>query len=74
MKLYCTECNTELEIAKIEGMPLPQMVCTNCFRMERGYEKHEKELVADLQDYLKDELWKVSHVLSIFRKHLKRKK
>ena len=67
-KRYCTKCNSELEILEIDGRPC--QVCKACSCIETGYVESEKEIVLELQDYFKSELWRVMFVMGIFRAHL----
>lgn len=67
-KRYCTKCNSELEILEIDGHPY--QVCKSCSCIEPGYVESEKEIVLELQDYFKSELWRVMFVMGIFRAHL----
>ena len=67
-KRYCTKCNSELEILEVDGRPC--QVCKSCSYIEPGYVKSEKEIVLELQDYFKNELWRVMFVMGIFRAHL----
>ena len=67
-KRYCTKCNSELEILTIDEHPC--QVCKACSCIEPGYIASEKEVVLELQDYFKNELWRVMYVMGIFRAHL----
>ena len=67
-KRYCTKCNSELEILEVDGRPC--QVCKSCSCIEPGYVESEKEIVLELQDYFKNELWRVMFVMGIFRAHL----
>lgn len=70
MERYCTECNATLQKAVVDGQET--IICKPCSKIEGGYTEEERPLVHELQEHFKDQEWRISGVLSIFRHHLKK--
>jgi len=71
MKRYCTQCNEVLQKATVDGRET--VICPQCNRVEGGYIESERVVVTDLQASLKNQLWRVVSILSIFRRHYQQK-
>jgi len=67
LNMYCTKCNHQLELRKVDGMT--HRVCLDCSQIELGYTPDEKELVTDLQECFKNSEWRVVGILLIIRKY-----
>lgn len=70
MERYCTECNAPLQKAIVDGRET--IVCWECSRITGGYTEEERPLVHELQDYFKGQEWRISGILTVFRRHLKK--
>lgn len=64
---WCCKCNTLMEIINVEGIDCS--ACMRCSETGYGYTASEKEIALELQDHFKHELYQVSSILSILRKH-----
>ena len=67
--LRCTQCNTDLEMAEVDGRDSP--VCMKCSRIEYGYGEHEEKFVLALQEDISVENWTISRILNLVRANFK---
>ena len=69
MELWCTQCDTPLELREIEDMLSKQPVCPKCSAIEFGYTREETKLVQELRQSLgESERWRLHRILADIRR------